>query len=122
TVSGTTYTMSFDMAGLLGQAANMGRISVYVDGQQIAVFDAVSGQTALNWQQYQIAFDGNGRNRTIRLQLEGNTSGRSAFINDIRLVETYTSTPVQVYAMVGQATYLPIIAAHSNDLDGSERM
>ncbi|MEG2568699.1 MAG: hypothetical protein RSA84_21080, partial [Acinetobacter sp.] len=122
TVSGTTYTLSFDMAGLLGQAVNMGRVGVYVDGQQIAVFDAVSGQTALNWQQYQIAFDGNGRSRTIRLQIEGNASGRSAFISNIRLVETYTSTATQIYAMVGQTTYLPMIAARSNDQDGSERI
>lgn len=76
----------------------------------------------MNWQQYQIAFDGNGRNRTIRLQIESNTSGRSAFISSIRLVETYTSTANQVYAMVGQTTYLPIIAAYSNDQDGSERI
>ncbi|WEI17185.1 tandem-95 repeat protein [Acinetobacter proteolyticus] len=122
TVNGTTYTLSFNMAGLLSQTANMGRVGVYVDGQQIAVFDAVSGQTALNWQEYQISFAGNGCDRTIRLQLEGNLSGRSAFINDIRLVETYTSTASQVYAVVGQTTYLPIIAARSNDLDGSERM
>lgn len=122
TVNGTTYTLSFNMAGLLSQTANMGRVGVYVDGQQIAVFDAASGQTALNWQEYQISFAGNGSDRTIRLQLEGNLSGRSAFINDIRLVETYTSTANQVYAVVGQTTYLPIIAARSNDLDGSERM
>ncbi|MFH4130441.1 hypothetical protein WAI76_20905, partial [Acinetobacter baumannii] len=35
TVAGTTYSLSFDLAGLLGQAANMGCIGVYVDGQQI---------------------------------------------------------------------------------------
>ena len=122
TVNGTTYTLSFNMAGLLGQTANMGRVGVYIDGQQIGVFDAVSGQTALNWQEYQITFTGNGCGRTIRLQLEGDLSGRSAFINDIRLVETYTSTANQVYAMVGQTTYLPIIAARSNDQDGSERI
>lgn len=33
-----------------------------------------------------------------------------------------TSTANQVYAMVGQTTYLPIIAAYSNDQDGSERI
>ncbi|EHU1210218.1 tandem-95 repeat protein [Acinetobacter nosocomialis] len=122
TVAGTTYSLSFDLAGLLGQAANMGCIGVYVDGQQIAVFDAPSGQNALNWQEQQVSFEGNGCNRTIRLQLEGNTFGRTAFVSNIRLVETYTSTENLVYAMIGQTSYLPIIAARSNDQDGSEQL
>ncbi|MGB9039560.1 MAG: hypothetical protein WCC23_13745, partial [Acinetobacter calcoaceticus] len=122
TVAGTIYSLSFDLAGLLGQAANMGRVGVYIDGQQIAVFDAASGQNALNWQEQQVSFEGNGCNRTIRLQLEGNTFGRTAFVSNIRLVETYTSTENLVYAMIGQTSYLPIIAARSNDQDGSEQL
>ncbi len=44
------------------------------------------------------------------------------FVSNIRLVETYTSTENLVYAMIGQTSYLPIIAARSNDQDGSEQL
>ncbi|MEG0343447.1 MAG: tandem-95 repeat protein, partial [Acinetobacter sp.] len=122
TSNGTIYNLSLDLAGLLGRNADAGRIGIYVDGQRIATYDAVSGQTALNWQQYNIEFAGNGKERILRIQLEGNIIGRSAFISNIRLVETYISTANTVYAAIGQTTYLPVIAARTADEDGSEML
>jgi len=120
TINGNVYNLSLDMAGLPGLIADYGRIGVYLDGQRIASFDAASDLTALNWQQYNIDFNGNGKERVLRIQLEGNLTGRSAFIGNIRLVETYISTANTVYAAIGQTTYLPVLAARSTDVDGSE--
>ncbi|MFH7767640.1 tandem-95 repeat protein [Acinetobacter sp. BSP-28] len=120
TMDGNVYNLSLDMAGLPGLIADYGRVGIYLDGQRIASFDAASDLMALNWQQYNIDFNGNGKERVLRIQLEGNLAGRSAFISNIRLVETYISTANTVYAAIGQTTYLPVLAARSSDLDGSE--
>ncbi|MDN5434530.1 MAG: hypothetical protein L0G10_12860, partial [Acinetobacter sp.] len=122
TLNGNIYNLSLDLAGLLGKNADQGRIGIYLDGQRLATFDAISGQTALDWQQYNVEFTGNGKERVLRLQLEGNVLGRSVFIGNIRLVETYISTANVVYAAIGQTTYLPIIAAQTIDQDGSEKL
>jgi hypothetical protein len=125
TVAGATYTLGLDYAGALGYAAADTRVSIYLDGVMLASYANTSGLTALNWQALSYQFAGNGNTRKLRIQLDGgNTAanGNGALIDDIRIVETLTSSNGTVYGMANTAIALPRIDARLTDTDGSETL
>jgi hypothetical protein len=125
TMAGASYTLGLDYAGALGYAAADTRISIYLDGVMLASYANTSSLTALNWQALSYGFTGNGSTRKLRIQLDGgNTAanGNGAVIDDIRIVESLTSSNGTVYGMTNTTIALPRIDARLADTDGSETL
>jgi hypothetical protein len=125
TLEGAVYTLSLDYAGALGLAEVSTRIGIYVDDQLVGSYANTSGLTALNWQALSFQFTGNGRERRLRIQIEGGdtaNNGRGAMIDDIRIVETLPTGNHLVYGLAGTTIALPRIEASLQDTDGSETL
>jgi len=114
TIDGANYTFTFDYAGALGLTAANTRVGVYVDGVQVGSYAGTSGNDALNWQALSFTFKGNGKLRSLRVQLEGGTDTstlKSAMIDDMKLVETLPSRDNLAYGLAGGSVYLPVIGS-----------
>jgi hypothetical protein len=114
TLDGATYSLSLDYAGALGLAAANTRIGVYVDGVQVGSYASVSSNTALNWEALSFTFQGNGKPRSMRIQLEGGTdisTARGAMLDALKVVETMPSSASVAYGFVNGTVALPAIGS-----------
>jgi hypothetical protein len=114
TLNGATYSLSLDYAGALGLAAANTRIGVYVDGVQVGSYASVSSNSALNWEALSFTFQGNGKPRNLRIQLEAGTdisTAKGTMVDAIKVVETMPSSTGVAYGFVNGAVALPAIGA-----------
>lgn len=132
TRAGVTYMLSLDYAGRLGYSADHTRIGIYIDGIKIASYASTSPNEALNWENLNFSFTGNGSNQTIKIMIEAapvNTSGkdkcggehqprRSAMIDNLTLTENMSINS----GYEGGAIRLSSVIAQLTDTDGSEVM
>lgn len=121
TVAGATYTLSMDVAGRLGYSSDYTKIGIYVDGVRIGGDDSASSNTALNWQNKQFSFIGNGRKQTIQIISEATKqdgNGRGMMIDDIVLSERLANNT----GLEDTAITLSSISARLKDTDGSETL
>jgi hypothetical protein len=124
-MDGATYTLSLDYAGALGLAPANTRIGVYVDGVQVGSYAGTSSNTALNWEELTFSFKGNGKPRTVRIQLEGGTdisTARGAMIDALKVVETLPSSATTAYGFVNGTVSLPVIGSKLADGDVDARL
>ncbi|WP_332879521.1 hypothetical protein [Massilia sp. S19_KUP03_FR1] len=70
TIDGATYSFTLDYAAALGLTAANARIGVYLDGIQIGSYASAGGTNGLNWEALSFSFKGNGRPRSLRIQLK----------------------------------------------------
>nr|MBP6708420.1 tandem-95 repeat protein [Accumulibacter sp.] len=114
TVAGATYQISLDLAGWPQVSTDAARLSVSVDGREIAGAASASPAGALAWQSRSFAFVGAGGSQTIRLA----SGGRGLMIDDIALSETLPANT----GAEDTAIRLAPIAATLQDDDGSETL
>jgi VCBS repeat-containing protein len=119
TRAGATYNLSLDYAGRLGYSVDFTRIGIYLDGVKIGTYASVSPNTALNWENINFSFTGNGTLQTLRIKADGlrsESNGRGAMIDDILLTEAlpintgYQDLPIRLSTVIAELT----------DIDGSE--
>jgi hypothetical protein len=85
TVDGAIYTLTLDHADELGLEMVDNAIEVYVDGVRIESLVNTDGDKGLTGS-VSFQFNGNGQQRTIRVQLEGGIQ-HSGGIEDLRVIE-----------------------------------
>jgi hypothetical protein len=120
TIDSATYTFSLAYAGALGLAAANTRIGVYVDGIQVGSYAGASSDTALNWEALTFTFKGNGKPRSLRIQLEGGadtSTAKGAMIDALKVVETLPNSSNVAYGFVNGTVMLPVIGAKLADGD-----
>ena len=121
TVAGATYTLSLDLAGRLGYSADTTRISVTLDGVQIATDASLSPANALNWQTRTTTFTGRGGTQTLRIASDArqiDRNGRGMMLDDIVLSETLPANTGREDSPIR----LSAISAALRDTDGSETL
>lgn len=121
TEKGASYSLSFDLAGRLGQSSDTTRIAVYVDDVLISSFDNTSGNDKLNWQHAVAKFTGNGGKQTIRIVTDASDrlkEGRGMLLDNIGLEQSVELND----GMQGGSVLLQGIKASLADGDGSEAM
>jgi VCBS repeat-containing protein len=114
TIVGAQYTFNLDYAGGLGLDAADSKIGVYLDDQLIGNYSNTSGNRALNWQAISISFQGDGRRRTLRIQLEGGSdtsTARGAMLDALQVIETLPNSSSVAFGFENTAIALPKIGA-----------
>ncbi|HRD91077.1 MAG TPA: Ig-like domain-containing protein, partial [Accumulibacter sp.] len=105
----------------LGYSADTTRISVTLDGVQIATDASLSPANALNWQTRTTTFTGRGGTQTLRIASDArqiDRNGRGMMLDDIVLSETLPANTGREDSPIR----LSAISAALRDTDGSETL